>query len=147
MFNLNLKEFKNRLANLNGENWRIIWEYDNFATENDKLVIYVRDWSTDYETDKYLCEVFIDKDLDDSFEKITQCLKSKNLNPSICSDALSFQQASELWGIDNSTIRKLLKRDGLDEGIDCKRIGSLWVISKYSKYKTFKGIKKPLPKK
>lgn len=43
---------------------------------------------------------------------------------------LTFKEASEKWGLNDSTLRKLVTTDKLKEGIDYRKSGNVWLITK-----------------
>lgn len=48
----------------------------------------------------------------------------------IIENVLTFAEASEQWGLDDSTLRKLVTTDKLQEGIDYRKSGRTWLITK-----------------
>ncbi|MCM1336010.1 MAG: helix-turn-helix domain-containing protein [Bacteroides sp.] len=50
---------------------------------------------------------------------------------------LSFAEASELWGIDDSTLRKAVASRKLIENVDVRKFGKQWVISRSAMERTF----------
>lgn len=45
-------------------------------------------------------------------------------------DSMTFAEASEKWGLADSTLRKLVTTDKLKEGIDFRKSGKVWLITK-----------------
>lgn len=45
-------------------------------------------------------------------------------------DIMTFSEAAELYNLDSSTLRKLVKTNKLVEGIDYRKSGSVWLITK-----------------
>lgn len=43
---------------------------------------------------------------------------------------MNFSEASKLWGLGDSTLRMATKRKSLLEGIDYRKSGSSWIITK-----------------
>lgn len=41
----------------------------------------------------------------------------------------SFSEASEKWGLDSSTLRKLVKTPKVTEGVDYKKSGKVWLVT------------------
>lgn len=42
---------------------------------------------------------------------------------------LSFKEASQLWGLDDSTLRKAVANGKLIDGQDVKKFGKQWVVT------------------
>jgi len=51
-------------------------------------------------------------------------------NMNIFDELLSFAQAASEWDIDDSTLRKAVSSGKLVEGVDAKKFGKQWVITK-----------------
>ena len=43
---------------------------------------------------------------------------------------LSFREATDLWGLNESTLRKAVTYGKLQEGIDVKKFGKQWIITR-----------------
>ena len=43
---------------------------------------------------------------------------------------LSFREATDLWGLNESTLRKAIVYGKLKPDIDCKKFGKQWVVTK-----------------
>lgn len=54
-------------------------------------------------------------------------------------ELLSLAEAAEIWGIDESTIRKAITQGRLVDGQDCRKFGKQWVITATAMSKTFRG--------
>lgn len=52
---------------------------------------------------------------------------------------LSFAEAAQLWGIDQSTLRKAVQSGRLVPGSDCRKFGKQWVISVNAMRREFGG--------
>lgn len=50
----------------------------------------------------------------------------------IFDDLLSLKEAAELYGREESTLRRAISNGKLVEGEDCKKFGKQWVIKKSS---------------
>jgi len=50
---------------------------------------------------------------------------------------LSFAEAAEIWGIDQSTLRKAVADGRLRQGRDCRKFGKQWVITVDAMAKVF----------
>lgn len=50
---------------------------------------------------------------------------------------LSFSEAAEKWGLDDSTLRYAVRNKKLIEGIDVKKFGKQWVITEQSMIEHF----------
>lgn len=50
---------------------------------------------------------------------------NKNIN-----EIMTFAEATEKWGLADSTLRKLVKTDKIKEGIDYRKSGKVWLITK-----------------
>lgn len=64
----------------------------------------------------------------DSFGAVT-LYKNENLKPSILCDVMTFAEATEKWGLGESTLRSTVRTDRLQEGIDYKKSGKVWLIT------------------
>ena len=42
---------------------------------------------------------------------------------------MSFREATDLWGLNESTLRKAVSYGKLKEGIDVKKFGKQWIIT------------------
>lgn len=42
---------------------------------------------------------------------------------------MSFKEATDLWGLNESTLRKAVSYGKFEEGIDIKKFGKQWVIT------------------
>ena len=43
---------------------------------------------------------------------------------------LSFKEATDRWGLNESTLRKAVTYGKLVEGVDCKKFGKQWIVTK-----------------
>lgn len=50
---------------------------------------------------------------------------------------LSLSEAAEIWGIDESTIRKAIAAGRIKTGWDCRKFGKQWVVTAEAMRKTF----------
>lgn len=50
---------------------------------------------------------------------------------------LSLSEAAEIWGIDESTIRKAIAAGRLKTGWECRKFGKQWVVTAEAMRKTF----------
>lgn len=64
----------------------------------------------------------------DSYGDVT-LYKNSNLTRSKLCDVMTFSEASEKWGLSDSTLRKLVTTDKLKEGIDYRKSGNVWIIT------------------
>ena len=94
----------------------------NFAKKNDNSVTDGVEWLLEYAE-------FMSK------EGILEALKNP-INcgctepPELIKEVLTFAEASKKWGLADSTLRKLVTTDKLEEGIDYRKSGSTWLITK-----------------
>lgn len=65
----------------------------------------------------------------DSFGAVT-LYKNENLKRSILCDVMTFAEASEKWALGESTLRSAIKTDRFKEGLDYKKSGKVWIITK-----------------
>ena len=56
-------------------------------------------------------------------------------------DILTFTEASMLWSINDSTLRKLVLTDKITEGIDYRKSGSVWLITRIAMIKIYGELK------
>lgn len=52
-------------------------------------------------------------------------------------DIMTFPEASKIWGLGESTLRSVVKQDRLKEGIDYRKSGSSWLITKAAMIKLY----------
>lgn len=52
-------------------------------------------------------------------------------------DILTFTEASEEWGLDSSTLRKVVKTNKLTENIDYRKSGKVWLITREAMIKLY----------
>lgn len=57
--------------------------------------------------------------------------------PSPFDELMSFKEAAELWGLDDSTLRKAVSSGKIVENIDAKKFGKQWVITKTAMERIF----------
>lgn len=56
----------------------------------------------------------------------------------------SFAEATELWGLKDSTLRKAVATGKLVKDEDCKKFGSVWIITKEAMEREYGKLKKDL---
>lgn len=57
-------------------------------------------------------------------------------------DIMSLSEAAKEWGLDDSTLRKLIKTDKVIEGVDYRKSGNVWIITRECMHKIYgKNIK------
>ena len=61
----------------------------------------------------------------------------KESKPNILNEVLTFREASQIWKLDDSTLRKMVKTDKLIEGIDFRKSGATWLITKKAMIKAY----------
>lgn len=54
-------------------------------------------------------------------------------------ELLSFAEAAEIWGVDQSTLRKAVTAGRLRPGADCRKFGKQWVVTANAMHREFKG--------
>ena len=45
-------------------------------------------------------------------------------------DIMNFKEAATIWGLNDSTLRKLVTTSKVTEGIDYRKSGNIWLITK-----------------
>ncbi|WP_271814468.1 helix-turn-helix domain-containing protein [Clostridium beijerinckii] len=45
-------------------------------------------------------------------------------------EVMAFSEASEIWGLGESTLRSTVRTDKLQESIDYRKSGKVWLITK-----------------
>lgn len=50
---------------------------------------------------------------------------------------LSLSEAAEIWGIDESTIRKAIAANRLYPGVDCRKFGKQWIVTAAAMQRVF----------
>lgn len=53
-----------------------------------------------------------------------------NLKRSILCDVMTFAEASEKWGLGESTLRSAIHSDRFIEGVDYKKSGKVWLVTR-----------------
>lgn len=65
-------------------------------------------------------------------------MRNSNINSiNGINSTMTFTEASELWNVDSSTLRKLVKTGKLLEGIDYRKSGKIWLITTEAMIKIF----------
>ena len=54
---------------------------------------------------------------------------------------LTFAEASDLWGLDSSTLRKLVTTKKLVDGVDYRKSGKVWLITRSAMERIYGEIK------
>lgn len=52
-------------------------------------------------------------------------------------ELLSLSEAAEIWGIDESSIRKAISQNRLVDGSDCRKFGKQWVVTVEGMHRVF----------
>jgi len=52
-------------------------------------------------------------------------------------EVMTFKEASEKWGKSDSTLRMAVRTDKLKEGIDYRKSGNVWLITKSAMIKIY----------
>lgn len=55
---------------------------------------------------------------------------------------MSFGEASEIWELEDSTLRKAVATGKLKAGVDCKKFGKQWVIHVSAMAREYGGFQK-----
>lgn len=48
----------------------------------------------------------------------------------IIEEIMTFSEATEKWGLADSTLRKLVNTDKIIKGVDCRKSGSTWLVTR-----------------
>ncbi len=59
---------------------------------------------------------------------------------------ISFKDATDLWGLNESTLRKNISYGRLKEGTDVMKFGKQWIITKEAMIRLYGEVKTELPK-
>ena len=59
---------------------------------------------------------------------------------------ISFKDATDLWGLNESTLRKNISYGRLNEGTDVMKFGKQWIITKEAMIRLYGKVKTELPK-
>lgn len=59
---------------------------------------------------------------------------------------ISFKDATDLWGLNESTLRKNISYGRLKEGTDVMKFGKQWIITKEAMIRLYGKVKTELPK-
>lgn len=54
---------------------------------------------------------------------------------------LSFKEATDLWGLNESTLRKAVVYGKLVDGIDVKKFGKQWIVTKEAMIREYGELK------
>lgn len=54
-------------------------------------------------------------------------------------ELLSFAEAAEIWGVDQSALRKAVASGRLQPGRDCRKFGKQWVVTANAMHREFRG--------
>lgn len=65
----------------------------------------------------------------DSLGSVTLYDNSK-LKHSVLKEVMTFAEATKEWGLGESTLRSTVKTDRLQEGVDYKKSGKVWIITR-----------------
>lgn len=57
-------------------------------------------------------------------------------------DLLSFRDATDLWGLNESTLRKAIQYGKLTHGVDVQKFGKQWIITKSAMHREYGNPKK-----
>lgn len=79
----------------------------------------------------------------DSFGSVT-LYKNEELRRSILHDVMTFAEASEKWGLGESTLRSAIHSERFTEGIDYKKSGKVWLVTKEAMERVYGKIKEDL---
>lgn len=135
------------------EDLNVIVFFENGAAKkyDVKQLFKKFDWFRDLENPDLFKQVHVDcggcgiawnEDIDISECELWEC----GVHYSTPFDGLiSFSEAAERWGIDDSTLRKAVTNGRLIENLDVKKFGKQWVISETSMKRLF-GNEKTIPK-
>lgn len=52
-------------------------------------------------------------------------------------EVMAFSEASEIWGLGESTLRSAVKTDRLVDGVDYRKSGKVWIITKAAMLRTY----------
>ncbi|WP_346905947.1 helix-turn-helix domain-containing protein [Clostridium sp.] len=80
--------------------------------------------------DDYIEECIIIK-LENDFDEtlLTDTISNYLKKPVHITRVMTFAEATERWGLADSTLRKLVTTDKLQEGIDYRKSGKVWLIT------------------
>ncbi len=56
---------------------------------------------------------------------------------------LSFKEATDRWGLNESTLRKAVAYGKLVEGVDCKKFGKQWIVTEQAMIREYGKQKQP----
>lgn len=56
-------------------------------------------------------------------------------------EVMAFSEASEIWGLGESTLRTAVRTDKLIEGVDYRKSGKVWLITKEAMKRVYGDIK------
>lgn len=141
-------DFKRELKKISGTNWRLNWFYDTAQYINDRFNFYIEEWFVDA-PDKHIpvaSFVFTSKT---GFDEYIECLKY--IKEEIIKNGytienifdMSFKEATEKWGLGESTLRNAItKNSKFIEGIHYKKSGNTWLTNEISMFELYGEPKK-----
>lgn len=56
-------------------------------------------------------------------------------------EIMTFSEASEIWGLGESTLRSTIRTDKLKEGADYRKSGKVWLITKEAMVRVYGELK------
>lgn len=110
-------------------NWHVkdIKEFINYCREIQSTSIY-KQLSIEFSYDNKISWIGL-KGKGDSYGSVQLYCNGK-VKTSILKEVMTFAEASEMWGLGESTLRSTVKTDKLIENIDYKKSGKVWLITK-----------------
>lgn len=59
------------------------------------------------------------------------------MDKNIINEVMTFAEATKKWGLGDSTLRMAINRKNLVKGIDYRKSGSAWIITKDAMYREY----------
>jgi hypothetical protein len=78
---------------------------------------------------------------DSSYRPLT-LYSNPNVKSSILKEIITFAEATEKWGLADSTLRKLVNTDKIKEGVDYRKSGKVWLITREAMERVYGKLEK-----
>lgn len=73
----------------------------------------------------------------ENFDSYYEDIHLKVSSSELLENVMTFTEASKKWGLNDSTLRKLVATEKLEEGIDYRKSGNTWLITREAMEKVY----------
>lgn len=117
-------------------NWHVknIDEFIKYCEERQTTCIY-NQFTIEFSYDNKIYWIGLTGE-GDSYGPVT-LYSNRTLKRSILVEVMTFAEATEKWGLADSTLRKLVNTDKLKEDIDYRKSGKVWIITEDAMLKIY----------